>query len=346
MAIPAIIELSALDGINGTTFNAIDPNIYYSVVFGVPGGAGAAVASLGDINGDGFGDLAIGAWAVDLPGDYGYPRVDAGQTYVVFGRSGGLGADLDLSALDGSNGFTLNGIRSSGFSIAGVGDINGDGIRDLLIGAPAATGFPPSGESYVVFGRSGSFDPVIELSNLDGNNGFTVFAAGVTDQSGYSVAGVGDINGDGMPDFAIGAPSANGEPTAHGPVYAAGKTYIVFGRSGGFGAELQLSALDSLAGLIINGTNLDDFSGASVAAAGDVNHDGVDDIIIGGPSTFPAIGRGNSFVVFGNSASLPGSLDLSALDGANGFTLQGGERLLPRRLLCGRGGRCERRRHR
>ena len=88
------------------------------------------------INGDGFDDIIIGAFQADPNGNY-----NAGESYVVFGAASGFGASLDLSSLDGSNGFVINGIDSrdySGESVSGAGDINGDGFDDIIIGALGA----------------------------------------------------------------------------------------------------------------------------------------------------------------------------------------------------------------
>ncbi len=90
----------------------------------------------GDVNGDGFDDLLIGAPGADSNGQY-----NAGKSYVVFGSSGGFSANFNLSALNGSNGFVINGINEddfSGTSVSSAGDVNGDGFDDLLIGAGGA----------------------------------------------------------------------------------------------------------------------------------------------------------------------------------------------------------------
>ena len=103
----------------------------------------------------------------------------SGESYVVFGKEGGFAASLELSSLDGTNGFIINGIDAddlSGRSVSGAGDVNGDGFDDLLIGAFSANpnGMEIAGESYVVFGKAGGFDASLELSSLDGVNGFVI----------------------------------------------------------------------------------------------------------------------------------------------------------------------------
>ncbi|CAN5351207.1 hypothetical protein BH24PSE2_BH24PSE2_11990 [soil metagenome] len=140
-------------------------------------------------------------------------------------------AELELDALDGSNGFVLNGIDPSdhsGRSVAGAGDVNGDGIDDLIIGADGADpgGDSSAGESYVVFGgESVGAGGSIELSALDGTNGFVLNGIDFYDRSGRSVAGAGDVNGDGIYDLIIGAYGADPDDRSY-----AGESYVVFGR--------------------------------------------------------------------------------------------------------------------
>ena len=263
--------------------------------------AGFSVSSAGDVNGDGIDDLLVGARQGDPGG-----RGQAGAAHVVFGTTSGFGSVVDLSTLDGTNGFTVNGISVLdlvGNSVSSAGDVNGDGFDDIIIGADRA------GESYVVFGNGFGFPEEIELSNLVGANGFT-FVSG-----GEFVSGAGDINGDGIDDVIIGNPSAG-----VGGVGFAGESYVVFGTQDGFSASISPTDLDGTNGFRIQGVAQDDSTGFPVSSAGDVNGDGIDDVIIGGVGVGTA---GAAYVVFGSTSGFSSTLDLSTLDGTNGYRLDG-----------------------
>jgi len=262
--------------------------------------AGYSVRAAGDVNGDGIDDVLIGAQKADPGG-----RESAGASYVVFGTTQGFSPVFPLGKLfaahggDGSHGFVLAGIDAfdlSGISVSGAGDVNGDGIDDLIVGAVSAdpSGKGGAGESYVVFGTRQSFPPVFQLAGLfaahggDGTRGFVLAGADDDDESGIAVSAAGDVNGDGIDDLLIGADGG-----APGGKLHAGESFVVFGGTSAFPPVFQLASLfgaaggDGSQGFVLTGVNADDASGYSVSAAGDVNGDGYDDIIIGAENDAP-----------------------------------------------------------
>ena len=278
------------------------------------------MSTAGDVNGDGFADLIIGAYLADQTG------TDAeGESYVVFGKSGGFASSIALSSLDGTTGFVLTGIDAddwSGRSVSGAGDVNGDGFADLIVSGDRAdqTGTNSVGESYVVFGRSGGFASSVALSSLDGTTGFVLTGIDPNDRSGRSVSGAGDVNGDGFDDLIIGAFLADQAGASN-----QGETHVVFGRSGGFGSTIALSSLDGTTGFVLTGIDDDDRSGFAVSGAGDFDGDGFDDLLIGAflADQTGGLDHGESYVLFGRSGGFASSIALSSLDGTSGFVLTG-----------------------
>ena len=308
------LDRSTLDGTRGFALTGISADDEF----------GFSVSSAGDVNGDGYDDLIIGANGVGS---------SAGATYVVYGGASAPGTNgvLDISMLDGTNGFTLTGIDAddySGRSVSSAGDVNGDGYDDLIIGAYGAdlNGNDDAGETYVIYGGASApgIDGVLELSDLDGTNGFTLTGSVRNNHVGFSVSSAGDVNGDGYDDLIIGA-----DGNDPGGEIRAGEAFIVYGGASAPGTNgvLDLSTLDGTNGFILTGIDGFDRVGDSVSSAGDVNGDGYDDLIIGAQDADPNgnSSAGETYLVYGG-ASAPGTggvLDLGALDGSNGFILTG-----------------------
>ena len=299
----ATMNLSDLDGTNGFR---LDGRAKYDY-------SGYSVSGAGDINGDSFDDVIIGARSLDSNGN------GSGSSYVVFGTVSRFNATMDLSDLDGSNGFRLDGVAgdSSSESVSNAGDINGDGFDDVIIGARSADpNGNNSGSSYVVFGRASGFDATMDLSDLDGSNGFRLDGEATYDRAGYSVSSAGDVNGDGFDDLIVGAPNAESNYYD----LDSGSSYVVFGRASDFDAAMDLSSLDGTNGFRLDGEAERDHSGHSVSGAGDVNGDGFDDLIIDARGS----DSNHSYVVFGKAFGFDATMDLSGLDGSNGFRLNDG----------------------
>ena len=271
---------------------------------------GLSVSGAGDVNNDGIADFLVSSRGI-----YEQGQTFDGEVHVVFGSSNGFPNSFDIIALDGTNGFTITGssfYQDFGSSVSSAGDINGDGIDDILIGAPRAGGTPGNngaGEAYVLFGSDLPFSASLSVSDLDGTNGFKIGGGLVNSEVGFSVDAAGDVNNDGIDDILVGARQAN----SSGLTYA-GQAYVIFGSAGGF---LESVTLPPVSGLTGSGISNFARAGSSVAGIGDVNGDGIDDFAVGAPdaSADGVIGAGQSFIVFGDSTGLPATFSLADVGG-------------------------------
>lgn len=291
----ASFDVSLLDAFQGFTFTGTDPF-----------DEAARVAKAGDINNDGLDDLLVGA-----------PFTEAGQAYVIFGNDAVFLPDLTAADLNGSNGFVINGqaiFDSLGRSVNSAGDFNGDGIDDMVIGANGVDldGEDQSGQAYVVFGSEQPFAAELNIATLDGVSGFTMQSVGLGEGVGINVSSAGDFNGDGRDDLIIGALGLN--PVS---LRQDGRVYVVFGTAT-TAPTVDLKLLDGSDGFVVNAEATGDLLGVASGSAGDVNGDGLDDILF---SAQP--GAGKTYVLFGSTEPFSGEFDLATLNGRNGLVLPG-----------------------
>ncbi len=334
-------NLVAADAEDGTIDGVIDlgnlyqpsiPSVSYQFN-GTEAGdvAGYSVSSAGDIDGDGLDDLIIGAPRADGGG------VDSGESYLV-SAAGLAAADAADGTVDGvidldnineqSASYQFIGTElgdNAGYSVSSAGDVDGDGLDDLIIGAYHADGGGKnSGESYLITGADlaaadaadGMVDGVIDLDNInEQSTSYQFIGTEAGDAAGFSVSSAGDVDGDGLDDLIIGSFTADGGGAN------SGESYLISGA--------DLLAADGADGLVdgvidldnVNeqatsyqfiGTEAGDGSGYSVASAGDIDNDGLDDLIIGAPNADGGgSNSGESYLILG--------ADLVAADGADGL---------------------------
>ena len=243
--------------------------------------AGVSVANAGDVNSDGYGDLLVGAYGEDIDG--------LGAAYVVLGPVTG---DASLSTADAK----LSGENAgdyAGWCVSTAGDVDNDGYDDVLVGAYGEdSGGSNAGAAYLVLGP---ISGTMTMASADGK--FTGEFGG--DQAGVSVSDAGDVDNDGQGDFLVGAP---GEDT--GGSYA-GAAYLFYGPVKG---NKSLSRADAK----LTGASAGDYAGWSVSSAGDVDGDGLDDILVG--ARYESTGGANAGAVYLVHGPLAGDLDLASAD--------------------------------
>jgi hypothetical protein len=271
--------------------------------------SGYSVDGAGDVNGDGLADVIIGA-----PSEAPSGRTSAGSAYVIYGSV--APSDLSLASL-GANGFRIDGAAAAdvaGIDVAGAGDVNHDGFADVIVGAKRASPLSRTkvGAAYVIFGAATSNN--VDLASL-GARGFVIAGSGSSSDwdTGHVVAGAGDVNLDGYADVLVGAWGADPSSRAD-----AGSAFLIYGSAAP--TDVDVTALGAR-GVSIDGAASSDLTGSDVGGAGDFNHDGYPDIIIGaiGGSALTNVGAG--FVIYG-SASMT-NIDLASPLGARGIRIDG-----------------------
>lgn len=233
---------------------------------------GDSVASAGDVNGDGFADVIVGAPSFKNGEDM------EGRAYVYLGSSTGLNP---LPAWT----FESNLVECNlGRSVASAGDVNGDGYDDVMVGSEFCGVVDREGRVYLFLGSAGG---------LSSTPDWMIQGSGSEESLGWSIASAGDVNNDGYDDVIIGAPWAS-YPEGH-----EGRAYVFYGSSTGLAMTADWITESNVA--------WSDF-GSSVASAGDVNGDGYSDVIIGhqGMSN-PENWEGRAYVYLGSASGLAAS---------------------------------------
>ncbi len=291
---PVFMNITNLNGVNGFAVNGIHSNDT----------SGYSVSIIDDVNGDNVDDVLIGA-----------PHEDGsmGQSYVVFGGSHKWPAVINLTGLNGNNGFAMNG---QGFSVSSAGDVNADGIADILIGIYYRDYNERKQCLYVVFGAKTNWPAFVDLKKLDGTNGFVINCPVPSVFYFESHASnLGDINDDGIDDIIV---------ELHGGNNVGKRDFVLFGKETEWPAVFELSGLDGTNGFIINRLNTDlYFGGRCISGVGDINDDGINDILMSAYSFSDWKQSGQTYVIFGSRQVWPKAINVTDLNGDNGFTVNG-----------------------
>jgi len=231
---------------------------------------GISVSTAGDVNGDGYSDVIVGAnW-------YDNGQSDEGRAFAYYGSASGLSQVPDWT------GESNQSNANFGISVSTAGDVNGDGYSDVIISAP---------NSGMVFAYYGS------ISGLSQNPDWTAESDQTEIIFGKSVSTAGDVNGDGYSDVIIGAPNVIvGDPNYDNGKEYKGKAFVYYG---------SVSGLSLVPDWTVESNHEFTFFGHSVSTAGDVNGDGYSDVIIGAPwHEDEYIDGGGAFVYYGSVGGL------------------------------------------
>ncbi len=261
---------------------------------------GHGVAGAGDVDGDGLDDILMGASLNDDGGDR------AGKAYLMLGSSLGTDSTIDLSNAD----YSFAGENLDDFlgkNVSWAGDVDGDGLDDILLAAPGNDdGGTSAGKVYLILASSLGTDSAFDLANAD----YSFVGENTTsDQAGGSLAGAGDVDGDGLDDILIGA-AGNDEGAGSEGGSDSGKVYVVLASSLVAGSldleDADYSFLGEMPG---------DAAGSIVSGAGDVDGDGLDDILIGAPFNDEVDDKsGKAYLILASSLDPLGPTDLEDAD--------------------------------
>jgi hypothetical protein len=256
-----------------------------------------------DMDGDGYDEIAIGTYENNEVAN------DSGKLYLIYGDPAvPWGSDASLASADAA---WLGEAESDrvGRSVAGLGDVNGDGLGDLLVGGCWNSSVAyKAGEAYLILGGAVRYASDASVGSVDAS--FT--GAADSDYAGRSVGALGDVDGDGLRDLAVGAYAADHIDASGATVVDAGAVYVIQGRSGGWAVD---QPLESFADASFLGEAGSDFAGLVVGGAGDVNADGYDDMIVAAyKSDLAAADAGAVYLLLGSATGWSSAASLSLAD--------------------------------
>lgn len=294
------------------TIDLFSPPPNSSVIYGKDNGdsAGWSVAA-GDLNGDGYDEVILGACNSSGPSN---TKPIAGEAWVLYGAPAGLPASVDL-AVPPADATVIYGPDAQDHlgSSVGTGDLNGDGFNEVFIGAEHAYG--PSngraecGEVWILYGSSSHLWTSIDLASPPASVA-VIYGPDAGDELGGIVA-AGDLDGDGNVDLMMGASQADGPVNSKAN---AGETWVMYGSTSRLPAATDLSSPSANAS-VIYGVDGDDRFGSGLTV-GDLNGDGYDEMIVAAPlADGPDNGRfsaGEAWILYGSTSHLPASTDLVA----------------------------------
>jgi uncharacterized protein YfiM (DUF2279 family) len=265
--------------------------------------AGMELGLVPDMDGDGYDEIAIGAYPNDEVAS------DAGKIYLIYGEAAASwGTDVSVATAEAS---WLGEAASDrvGRAVAGLGDVNGDGLGDMLVGGCWNSSVAyKAGEAYLIMGDATRASP--DTSMADASASFTGEAD--SDYAGRAVGALGDVDGDGYADMAVGAYCRDTIDAAGTTLSNAGKAYVIMGRSSGWAVDQPLEGFAD-AGFVGEGDG--DYAGLVLGGAGDVDGDGYADMIVASYKSDLAAGdAGAVYLVLGQASGWSGEASLSMAD--------------------------------
>jgi len=284
----------------------LDPSQGFAILGSLPHEEmGVSGSRAGDINGDGIDDFMVGTNR--------YSYTDS-KVYVIFGSKKSFSTMIPSQNFQPSQGFIISGAGQSqeqmGSGLSKAGDINGDGIDDIIVGAVNTN--QDSGAAYVIYGSREPFKNMTPSLGLTRSQGFAIFSYRYYERLGETVSGAGDVNGDGIDDVIVGAPSLDNRK---------GAAYVIYGSKNGSDAITSNKNLDASRGFAMYGDIESTELGFSVSGIGDINQDGIDDVVLVAASIHE--GLTEAYIIYGKKNHTSFVVPVTGLNSSQGIVFHG-----------------------